>query len=192
VVGGGGGAGGGGGGGVPEAWLRGPVDGVPPALMPAAHSLMDAVEEMERAAGGLDTDTLWLRPGGAASIGFHLRHTGGSIHRLLSYARGDALTPEQLAEIPREGEPGEPPATAATLLADLRAAADAAFDAYRSTPAGDLNHPRKVGRAGLPSTVLGLLFHLAEHARRHAGQVVATAKIVRGLGLAQPDRPTSG
>ena len=40
----------------------------------------------------------------------------------------------------------------------------------------------RVGRAGLPSTVRGLLFHAAEHAQRHAGQIVTTAKIVRALG----------
>jgi hypothetical protein len=40
-----------------------------------------------------------------------------------------------------------------------------------------------VGRARLPSTVFGLLFHVAEHTQRHAGQAITTAKIVRGLGL---------
>jgi uncharacterized damage-inducible protein DinB len=40
--------------------------------------------------------------------------------------------------------------------------------------------PRLVGRAQLPSNVLGLLFHAAEHTMRHTGQVITTAKIVRG------------
>lgn len=167
-----------------EAWLRGPVPDVPPALMPAAHSLIDALEEMEGAAAELDPETLWLRPGGAASIGFHLRHAAGSIRRLLTYARGDALSTDMLAGIRREAEPGAPPAGAAELLADLRAAVDTALETYRATREDALHEPRKVGRAGLPSTVLGLLFHLAEHTRRHAGQVVTTARIVRGLGLA--------
>jgi hypothetical protein len=167
---------------MPEAWLRGPVPGIPTALMPAAHSLLDALEEIEGAAAGLDVDTLWLRPGGAASIGFHIRHVRGTILRLLTYARGDILSPEQLVEITREGDPGTPPAGPAELLADLRNAVDAALDAYRATRE-ELDEPRKVGRAGLPSTVRGLYFHLAEHARRHAGQVITTARIVGGLGL---------
>jgi uncharacterized damage-inducible protein DinB len=36
-----------------------------------------------------------------------------------------------------------------------------------------------VGRAKLPSTVLGLLFHAAEHTQRHVGQLLVTAKVVR-------------
>jgi uncharacterized damage-inducible protein DinB len=166
-----------------EAWLRGPVDGVPAPLMPAAHSLIDAVEDIERAVEGLSPERLWLAPGGAASIGFHLKHVPGSIDRLLTYARGGLLTSQQLAAIPREQEPGEPPAELDELLSALRDARDRALDAYRATDAGSLLDSRSVGRAALPSTVQGLLFHAAEHARRHAGQVVATARIVRGLEL---------
>lgn len=164
-----------------EAWLEGPVAGVPDRLMPAAHALIDAVDDMERAVAGLDPSLLWRRPGGVASIGFHLRHVPGSLERLLTYARGEALTREQRAAIPVEAEPGDPPATLEPLLADLRAARDRTLDAYRATDPGTLLDARTVGRAGLPSTVQGLLFHAAEHARRHAGQVVATAGILRGL-----------
>ena len=61
---------------MPEAWLRGPVEGVPPRLMSVAHSLTDALEEIEAAASRLTLEELWLRPDGAASVGFHLRHAG--------------------------------------------------------------------------------------------------------------------
>lgn len=168
-----------------EAWLSGPVEGVPTALMPAAHSLLDALDDMERAASTLTVEQLWMRPGGAASVGFHIRHVVGSVERLLTYARGKNLTPAQLAAIALEGEPGERPRTATELLAALRVAVIDALDEYRATRHEILLEVRKVGRAGLPSTVQGLLFHAAEHARRHAGQVVATAKIIRGLGLHQ-------
>jgi hypothetical protein len=50
----------------------------------------------------------------------------------------------------------------------------------RATPERDLLAPREVGRARLPSNVLGLLFHAAEHTQRHLGQAVTTARIVRG------------
>ena len=174
---------------MPEAWLRGAVEGVPPDLVPAAHSLMDAIEEIEAALSSLHPDALWLRPGGAASIGFHLRHAAGSTRRLLTYARGETLEPEQLAEIRREAEPGTPPAGAEALLEELRAAVDLAIEAYRRTDPRELGQPRKVGRAGLPSTTRGLLFHVADHTRRHAGQVVTTAKIIRGLDLAPSSTP---
>ena len=48
----------------------------------------------------------------------------------------------------------------------------------RATPAADLLEVRLVGRAGLPSTVLGLLVHAAEHAQRHVGQLLVTARVV--------------
>jgi uncharacterized damage-inducible protein DinB len=165
----------------PEPWLRGPVPGMPPLLMPAAHALQQVMEDVERAAAGLTTDELWARPGGAASVGFHLRHLAGSTGRLLTYARGEALTAAQLAALRAEGEAGEPPAAAASLVEDALAVLRDALDVLRATPEATLAEPRTVGRAALPSTVLGLLFHTAEHAQRHAGQIVTTARIVRGL-----------
>lgn len=164
-----------------EAWLRGPVEGVPQGLQPAAHSLIDAVEDIERAVAGLTTPQLWMMPGGAASVGFHLAHVAGSIDRLLAYARGEVLSQEQLQEIKREGEPGDSPLGLEDLRSRLLAARERALETYRSTDPDSLSEPRLVGRAGLPSTVQGLMFHAAEHARRHAGQVVATAAIIRGL-----------
>src|SRR5207244_7879592 len=72
----------------PEAWLRGPIPGIDPLLMPAAHALVQASEDVARAASGLALAELWAKPGGAASIGFHLKHICGSLDRLLTYARG--------------------------------------------------------------------------------------------------------
>lgn len=164
-----------------EAWLRGPVEGVPVQLMPAAHALTDAFEEIEAAVSGLDPDAIWLRPGGAASIGFHLRHSAGSIRRLLTYARGGALEQEEIAGLSGEADPGTPPAEAEALLSELRTSIDRAMERFRRTDADELDQARKVGRAGLPSTTRGLLFHIADHTHRHAGQIVTTAKIIRGL-----------
>lgn len=169
-----------------EAWLRGPVEGVPAALMPAAHALVDAGEDLARAARGLDPARLWARPGGVASVGFHLRHVVGSLDRLLTYARGEALNVGQLRSLRVEAEPGSPPVPVEQLLDEVRTALDGALEVLRATPPESLDEERKVGRAGLPSTVRGLLFHAAEHTRRHAGQVIATAGILRGGG-AWPD-----
>lgn len=164
----------------PEAWLRGPLAGIDPFLMPAAHGLTQASEELA-AASDLTREELWSRPGGAAAAGFHLRHIAGSIDRLLAYARGAALSEGQMAVLAAEREPGTPPATADALVRDARAAIAAAIDAIRATPHAALLEPRTVGRARLPSTMLGLLSHIAEHTERHAGQLITTAKVVRGL-----------
>ena len=165
---------------LPEVWLRGPVGGVPPLLMPAAHALLQAQEDLHAAVAGLTPDQLWQRPGGAAAIGFHLRHLSGSLRRLCAYARGRKLTPEEVAAIRLEGEPGTPPATAVELLAVVDAAVEEGLEALRGTEESAILDPRTVGRAALPSNVLGLLFHAAEHAQRHTGQVITTAKVVRG------------
>lgn len=166
----------------PEAWMRGPVPGVDPLLMPAAHALIGAAEDMKQAAAGLTVDQLWMKPGGAASVGFHLKHAAGSLLRLLTYARGEALTPEQFAYLAAEQDPGGPPADADAVMAIVRDAVDVALAQIRATLADTLLDHRGVGRAGLPSNVLGLLFHAAEHTQRHTGQAVTTARIVRGVG----------
>jgi uncharacterized damage-inducible protein DinB len=149
--------------------------------MPAAHCLLQCREEIATVAA-LTADQLWAKPGGVASIGFHLRHIAGSLDRLLTYARGSQLDGDQLAYLRAEGEPGETPDTAPTLVAAAEAAIDSAVQVLRSTPDADLMLARRVGRAGLPSNVLGLLFHCAEHTHRHTGQLVTTSKIVQLQG----------
>ena len=166
--------------GTPEVWLRGPLPGFEPALMPVAHALLQAREDVERVASDTTPEELWQRPGGAASIGFHARHAAGALDRLLTYARGEALTDEQRAFAKREGEPGDPPATLAAVAAEVRLLIEKAFEQLRTTPALSLLDARKIGRAELPTNVIGLLFHAAEHATRHAGQAITTAKILRG------------
>jgi uncharacterized damage-inducible protein DinB len=166
--------------GQPEFWMRGiAVDGISPALQPVAHALLQALEDLEEATSGLSGEQLWARPGGAASAGFHLRHLAGSLDRLTTYARGEALTEAQLAALRAEQEPGE---AADALLRHVRATVERALDQLRGTPDDSLDEPRFVGRARLPSSVRGLLYHAGEHTSRHTGQVVTTAKIVRGLG----------
>ena len=162
-----------------EAWLEGPLEGVDPYLMPVAQALVQVERDLRRLEG-LAPEVLWARPGGAASVGFHLRHVAGVLDRLSTYARGEMLGEEQMKALRAEGEPGEPPANAATLVREARVAVDRALAQIGSTPRETLLEPRRVGRKQLPSTVLGLLHHAAEHAVRHTGQAVTTARILRG------------
>ena len=163
----------------PEVWMRGPVPGIPPLLQPAAHALLQSLEEVRRVVTPLSPDHLWARPGGAASVGFHVRHAAGSLDRLFTYARGEALSAEQRAFLDMEGVPGSPPAEAAGLVAAFELQVDRALAQLRETPDSTLLEPRGVGRLQLPSTVLGLLFHAAEHTQRHVGQIVTTARIAQ-------------
>jgi len=104
------------------------------------------------------------------------------LDRLLTYARAEQLTGEQRRRIPAEGDPGTPAAGAPELLAELGAAIEGALDQIRATEESTLLNPRGIGRQQIPTTVIGLIFHAAEHAARHAGQALTTARIVRGAG----------
>lgn len=163
----------------PEAWMRGPVEGIPPLLMPVAHALIGAREDVAAAIDGLDAEVLWARPGGAASAGFHAMHLAGSLDRLFTYARGEALSDEQFAALAREQAPGDPPPSAPELIRLVQAQVEKALAQLRATDESTLLEFRGVGRKQLPSNVLGLLFHAAEHTQRHVGQIVTTAKIAR-------------
>jgi len=160
-------------------WLRGPVEGFPAELQPAVHALMQAVEDVEAAVTPLNVDEIWAKPGGAASIGFHARHIVGALDRLYSYARGLALSETQIAYMKAEGVAGDPAPDGAALVNLVKTGVDAALGQLRSTPVSELADVRTVGRKQLPTTVLGLLFHGAEHSTRHAGQIITTAKVVR-------------
>jgi hypothetical protein len=160
-----------------EAWLRGPVDGIPGVLQPAAHALVQAQEDVEAYAAGLSSDVLW-RQQGAASAGFHLLHLAGALDRLFTYARGEMLNDEQKAAARAEAAP-RPELSAEALVDMVRAAIAKAMAQLRATDAATVLDERKVGRAGLPTTVLGALFHGAEHTTRHAGQFITTVKLAR-------------
>jgi hypothetical protein len=162
-----------------EAWQRGPVPGFEPLLMPVVHALIQAREDLERLITSVPPEHVWRRPGGAASIGFHVRHAGGALDRLFTYARGEALSEAQRAALKTEEDPGEPSVPLTAVVADVGRIIDAAMDQLRATPREHLLDERKVGRAGLPATVLGLLFHAAEHTTRHVGQALTTALVQR-------------
>src|SRR5262245_37301469 len=162
----------------PEVWLRGPVQGFEPLLMPVAHALLQVREDLGRLAARVPAQHVWQKPGAAATIGFHVRHTGGALDRLFTYARGEALTDEQVRAARTEGVPGEPVATLGEIVAEVHGIVDRALDQLRSATVESLLQPRRVGRAGLPSTTLGLLFHAAEHSTRHVGQAITTARVL--------------
>jgi hypothetical protein len=160
----------------PEVWLRGPIAGVPPHLQPVAHSLLQSREEIAHVLDGLTPAGIWEVHAQAASIGFHVLHAIGSLDRLFTYARGEALSDGQRRVLAREPAP-DPQVTAGELVTAFETAVERALDQLRRTDESTLTATREVGRARLPSTVIGLLFHGAEHTQRHAGQALTTKRM---------------
>ena len=163
-----------------EVWLRGPVPGIAPLLQPAAHALLQVLEDVPPLVADLDAGRLWERPGGAAAIGFHLIHLPGSVDRLLTYSRGEPLSPAQLAALAAERTAYDERPGVEPLLARFTEVLEGAVAYLGTVPEEGLLQPREVGRKRLPSTTLGLIFHAAEHSSRHAGQIATLARVVRG------------
>ncbi len=200
-----------------EFWLRGPVEGIPGLLQPVAHALLQARMEVQEWMEDFPDDLLWERPAGLASPGFHLQHLTGVLDRLLTYARGEALTAAQLDYLKAEGKPresngylavrqtsgvapvhvisdtppvqisdtppgheaGEMPGLTQALVQRFSEQVDKALTQLAATDVKTLEDKKGVGRAQIPSTVAGLLFHAAEHTQRHAGQLFVTARVIK-------------
>ena len=162
-----------------EAWLRGPIEGVPALLQPVAHALQQAREEAREIVRDFPADKLWARPAGLASAGFHLQHLSGVVDRLFTYARGETLTDEQQEAREAEGRPPASHGSAGELLDAFDAQVERALTQLRATPPHTLTDARSVGRQHLPSTQLGLLVHAAEHVQRHIGQLLVTVRVQR-------------
>jgi uncharacterized damage-inducible protein DinB len=161
-----------------EVWLRGPIDGIPPHLQPVAHALLQAREEVESWMADFPDDALWHQPASVASVGFHLQHLSGVLSRLFTYARGEELSDNQLLALQGEGRPFEG-CTVSRLLAAFREQVEVCLQQLRQTDEATLLESRGVGRKQIPSTVLGLLVHAAEHTQRHAGQLYVTMRVVK-------------
>lgn len=163
---------------LPEIWLRGPVTGVPPLLQPVAHALLQATGEIKEAVKDFPEDLLWKGPAGTASPGFHLLHIAGVLDRLCTYAKGAALSEEQLSYLKKEEESLQS-YTVNELVHGVESAVQRTLEQLKATAESTLTEPRTVGRKALPSTVMGLLFHAAEHTMRHVGQLLVTVRVLK-------------
>ena len=147
-------------------------------LQPVAHALMQVAEETPEVLVGLSADQIWARPGGAASIGFHIAHLAGSLDRLFTYSRGDGLSSAQQDALAAERIVDTTRPSLPELLSLLKRTVDDALRQLQTVSTASLATPREVGRARLPSTTLGLLFHAAEHSIRHGGQIITMVNVV--------------
>jgi uncharacterized damage-inducible protein DinB len=153
--------------------MRGPIPGIDTLITPLFYSFQMAREDLARWTAGLTAEQIWATPHDFGSVGFHLRHIAGSTDRLMTYVAGGQLSDAQMAVLKAEKEPG---ATREMLLAGIDAAFEKAEATARALDPAHLTDPRGVGRKQLPTTVIGLLVHIAEHTQRHVGQAISAAK----------------
>jgi hypothetical protein len=164
----------------PEVWLRGPLEGISAYLQPIAHALLQAREEVNDIMEGFPDEFLGIRPMGMASPGFHLEHLAGVLDRLFTYAKGAMLTQQQLNALALEGDASQKNYTLGVLLERFNVQVDEAIQQLTETDEATLTEQRGVGRAQIPSTVIGLYTHAAEHTMRHVGQLLVTVRILKG------------
>ena len=159
-----------------EPWLRGTLTNIAPVQRAVLHALELAKEDIQRWCGDLTDEQVNARPGGLAPVAFHIRHIARSSDRLLTYAEGGSLTPEQITVMKAELKPG---ATRREVFAELDAALERSAARVKAFSVESLSTPRGVGRQQMPTTIAGLLVHVADHAQRHVGQAIVTAKIAK-------------
>jgi uncharacterized damage-inducible protein DinB len=157
-----------------EPWLRGTETDVPAVARAVLHALELADEDLRRWCSNLSDAQLNLRIAGGAPVAFHIRHLARSLDRLLTYAEGRSLSEEQMTRLRTELDPG---ATGEELFAELTAALADGAARVRALAKVNLEETRTVGREHLPTTVAGLLVHVADHTQRHVGQAITTATI---------------
>ncbi|MFB9845477.1 DinB family protein [Mucilaginibacter ginsenosidivorans] len=163
----------------PEVWLRGPVEGIPPLLQPVAHTLLQSREEVNAMMMDFPEVFLWIKPSGMACPAFHLQHLAGVLDRLFTYARGEALTDEQRGDLIAEGKEAANNLDMEGLINRFNTQVDKALAQLAGTDENTLTDVRGVGRMQIPSTVIGLLTHAAEHTMRHTGQLLVTVRVLQ-------------
>ncbi|WP_437395922.1 DinB family protein [Flagellimonas lutimaris] len=161
-----------------EYWLSGPIPEISPLLQPAAHALLQSVREVKTYLLDFPEEKLWEKPFGRASVGFHLKHLTGVLDRLLTYSKGKLLTTEQLEYLKKEGD-GQDAPSSKHLIDNFEEKVTEALNHLKTIPDTMLSEERFVGRQKLPSTVIGLLFHAAEHSQRHVGQLLVTVSTLK-------------
>jgi len=162
-----------------EFWLRGPLEGIPILLNPIAACFLQVQAELREMLKDFPEEKLWVNPLGIASVGFHLNHLKGVMNRLFTYARGESLSVEQLSFLTLEENPTGERIELEQLLHDFDEEVKKSMDQLKNENIDTLSLERKVGRKGLPSTVMGLYIHSAEHSMRHLGQILVTVKMVK-------------
>lgn len=162
-----------------EVWQRGPIENVPALLQPVAHALQEVGEEVHNIMEDFPENLLWHKPIGVASPAFHLQHINGVIDRLFTYARKDLLSKEQMHSLSLEGEEENKSSSMKQMISNLDQRISMAVEELKTIHVETLTEARGVGRKQIPTTLIGLYFHAAEHSMRHVGQLLVTVKLLK-------------
>ena len=164
----------------PEVWMRGPIPQVPTLLQPVAHAILQVNEDIQKIDSDKFEKQLWIKPYGMASIGFHLQHIAGVIDRLMTYSRGETLNEEQFDYLSQEGQRNDN-LCLEDLKGNLERTVEEFIEALKKIRPDSLPEERFLGRKRIPTTQIGLLFHAAEHAQRHYGQLLVTLNLLQHM-----------
>ncbi|MEO6838050.1 MAG: DinB family protein [Ginsengibacter sp.] len=164
-----------------EVWQRGSIEDIPSLLQPVAHALLEAGEEAHIIMEGFPENLLWERPAGLASPAFHLQHIRGVIDRLFTYSRKELLSEQQMIEISQEGNKEKTSLSAQQMIDQLDLRIDEAVEELKNVNTDSLTELRGIGRKQIPTTLIGLYVHAAEHSMRHIGQLLVTVRVLKEL-----------
>ncbi|MEA5138004.1 DinB family protein [Arcicella rigui] len=162
-----------------EVWMRGPIAGLAPLLQPAAHAILQAREEVNLMMIDFPEELLWETPAGCASVAFHLQHLSGVLDRIFTYANDKMLDEDQFELLRLESVKNQPNVNVKSLLTRFNNQVNKALTQLKNTDEKSLLAPRGIGRKKIPTNVIGLLFHAAEHTQRHTGQLYVTVKVLK-------------
>lgn len=162
-----------------EVWQRGPIENMPALLQPIAQALLQAREELYEMMFNFPDKLLWERPGGVASPAFHLQHLTGVLDRLFTYAKEQSLTEKQLYLLSLEGNKEKYWLDLSAMLELFHKQVDLSLDELSKTNTDTLTNARAIGRQKIPTTLIGLYIHAAEHTMRHIGQLLVTVRIIQ-------------
>lgn len=166
-----------------EPWLSGTHTDVPAVGRAVLHAFDLALHDLRKWSEGLTDLEIHTLPMDLPPLAFHLRHIARSVDRLLTYAEGNQLSTEQMAKMKAEeiGPQHDERETLDALLAEVETSFRNASDRVRVLSMTDPGTFRGVGRKQLPTTIGGLLVHVADHTMRHVGQAVTTAKVLKAM-----------
>jgi uncharacterized damage-inducible protein DinB len=161
-----------------EVWMRGPISGLDPLLQPVAHAILQAREEVNLMMIDFPDELIWEKPAGVASVAFHLQHLSGVLDRLFTYANNQLLNEDQLELLGLESDDTQY-LSVKGLLTRFNNQVNKALTQLKNIDEKTLLEPRGLGRKQIPTNVLGLIFHAAEHTQRHVGQLFVTLRILK-------------
>ena len=167
-----------------EVWQRGPLENIPGLLQPVAHALLQAREELHDMMNMFPERLLWERPSGVASPAFHLQHLTGVLDRLFTYARKEQLSSDQLYKLSIEGNQRETSSSMMELIELFSKRVDLSIRELGEVNIDNLTEVRTVGRKLIPTTLIGLYVHAAEHTMRHIGQLLVTVRVLKSQKIA--------